>query len=75
MGEWIDFDRWPECASMERPGIVFEVQNAEGQTMATGCVAPLPLPFDWTSDPVRFRIVEQEKPRHSEPLPQPGSPQ
>lgn len=72
MGEWIDFDRWPECASMERPGIVFEVQNEDGRTLTTDCIVPLPSPFDWKSGPVRFRIVEQERPRHSEPLPPPA---
>ena len=36
MGDWIDFDRWPECVEMERPGIVFElahdvVRESQGQ--------------------------------------------
>ncbi len=70
MSEWIDFDRWPECGSMVRPGIIFEVTNEE-QTLFTNCVVPLPLPVDWKSTPVRFRIVPEPKPRHSSPLPKP----
>lgn len=70
--DWIDFDRWPECRAMERPGIVFEVENAEGQSLLTPCSVPLELPFDWTSAPTRFRPVEEPKPRHSNPLPPPA---
>lgn len=70
MSEWIDFNRWPECVSMERPGIIFEVTN-ENQTLFTKCVVPLPLPFDWKSAPVRFRPVLEPKPRLSSPLPRP----
>jgi hypothetical protein len=29
------------------------------------------LPFDWKSPPVQFRLVEEPKPRHSEPVPKP----
>ena len=71
MGEWIDFERWPECVERERPGYVYEVVNAEEQRMLTQCTVPLPLPFDWQSGPVRFRLVPETKPRHSEPLPAP----
>nr|WP_234819371.1 hypothetical protein [Sinorhizobium meliloti] len=44
MSEWIDFERWPECKRMERPGIAFEVTNGD-QTLLTaavrlGCSAP-----------------------------------
>lgn len=70
--DWIDFDRWPECRAMERPGIVFEVENAEGQSLLTPCTVPLELPFDWTSAPTRFRPVEVPKPQHSAPLPPPA---
>lgn len=70
--EWIDFDRWPECREMERPGIVFEVENAEGQSLLTPCTATLEVPFDWTTGPIRFRPVEEPKPRHSAPLPAPA---
>ncbi|MFC6487673.1 hypothetical protein [Nitratireductor sp. GCM10026969] len=71
MGEWIDYSRWPECPAMERPGLVFEVRNGQGQVMLTRCEVPLPMPFDWTSAPVRFRVIEEPKPRHSTPIPPP----
>lgn len=73
MSEWIDFDRWSECRSMERPGIIFEVTNNE-QTLLTTCVVPLPVPFDWKAAPVRFRTVPEPEPRHSSPLPKPAAP-
>jgi hypothetical protein len=71
MSDWIDFDRWTECARMERPGFVFEVANGEGQSLLTACTPTLRLPFDWTSPPVRFRQVEAVRPRHSNPIPKP----
>jgi hypothetical protein len=71
MGEWIDMDRWVDCASMERPGIIFEVVNADGQSVFTPCVAEVPVPFDWTSQPIKFRPIEEPEPRHSDPLPLP----
>lgn len=69
--DWIDFDRWPDCRSLERPGIVFEVENAEGQSLLTACTPLLEVPFDWNGGPVRFRPVEEPKPQHSSPLPPP----
>lgn len=72
MGDWIDFDRWPECVEMERPGIVFEVVNADNQSLFTNCVVPLETPFDWTSAPLRFRAIPEPKPRHSSPIPKPS---
>ena len=74
MSEWIDFERWPDCKHMERPGIVFEVTNGD-QTLLTNCVVPLPLPSDWVVHPLRFRVVPQPRPRHSSPLPKPAGPQ
>jgi hypothetical protein len=71
MSEWIDFERWPDCVRMERPGYVFEVRNGEGRILLTPCTVPLRLPFDWTSPPVRFRLVEEQRPRHSAPVPRP----
>lgn len=70
--DWIDFDRWPECRHMERPGIVFEVENAAGQSLLTPCTIPLEIPFDWTGGPIRFRSIEEPKPRHSAPIPPPA---
>lgn len=73
MSEWMSIDRWPDCRQMERPGIVFEVRNAAGQTMRTPCVPTLPRPFDWTSPPTQFRAVPEGTPRRSDPLPPPRS--
>jgi hypothetical protein len=74
MAEWIDFERWPECAQMERPGYVFEVTNVEQQQLLTTCLVPLELPFDWRSPPLKFRLVPEPTPRHSDPLPAPVAP-
>jgi hypothetical protein len=73
MVDWIDFDRWPECRDMERPGIVFEVENADGQSILTTCTIPLEIPTDWTGGPIRFRSVDAPRPRHSDPLPPPAT--
>jgi hypothetical protein len=57
---------------MTRPGIVFELKNAEGLTLLTPCVATVPAtPYGWKSPPVMFRAVQAPKPRHSEPMPPP----
>ena len=74
MGDWIDFDRWPDCAEMERPGIIFEVSNEEDLRLLTRCAVPLEVPADWDSPPVRFRVVPEPRPRHSDPLPPPKEP-
>jgi hypothetical protein len=75
MSEWMDMSRWPDCRKLERPGIVFELRNAAGQTLWTPCTAsPPPLPVGWTSPPIRFRAVAERKPTHSAPLPPPARP-
>ena len=72
MSEWIAIAQWQECTKMARPDIVFEIRNAEGQTMLTPCVVPLPaMPFNWKSPAVMFRAVARPKPEHSTPLPPP----
>lgn len=71
MSEWIDFSRWEECRLMERPGYVFEVVNEEQLVMLTTCSIPLEIPFDWLSSPIKFRLVPQLEPKHSDPLPPP----
>lgn len=71
MSDWIDFDQWKNCARMERPGYVFEVRNAAGDSLFTPCTHPLQTPSDWTSAPVRFRLVPEPEPRHSAPIPGP----
>lgn len=71
MSEWIDFIHWQECKVMERQGYIFEVVNADDQYLLTTCTTPLDFPFDWTSSPVKFRMIAETKPRHSDPLPPP----
>ena len=72
MSEWVAIAHWAECVKMERPGIAFEIRNAEGQSMFTPCVVPLPpMPFNWKSPAIEFRPVAQPKPLHSTPLPAP----
>jgi hypothetical protein len=72
MSEWIAIERWAECERMARPGIVFELQNAEGLSLLTLCTPTVPqAPFDWKSPPLRFRAVPLPPPRHSEPIPPP----
>lgn len=73
MMDWIPIDQWVDCAKMERPGIVFEVRNATGQTLRTACVPDMPqAPFDWTAPPIEFRPVPERPPQHSAPLPDPS---
>jgi hypothetical protein len=72
MSDWMAISQWHECQKMARPGIVFELRNAEGQSMFTPCVVPLPaMPFDWKSPPVIFRAIPAPKPQHSTPIPKP----
>lgn len=72
MSEWLAIAQWHECQKLARPGIVFELKNAEGLTLLTPCVAQVPAtPFGWKSPPVVFRAVEAPKPRHSTPMPPP----
>ena len=73
MTEWIDIARWPEGAAMTRPGVVFELRNADGLTMRTPWVQPLPsAPFDWRSPPVAFRAIPEPPAVRSDPLPAPS---
>jgi len=72
MSEWMQIAQWQECAKMTRPDIVFEIRNAEGQTMLTPCVIPLPpRPASWKSSAIMFRAVVRPKPQHSAPMPPP----
>ena len=74
MAGWIAIDQWKDCVRMERPGIIFEIRNAEGQSLFTKCVVPMPpMPWDWKSPPVKFRAVPEPKPQHSTPIPPPKS--
>jgi len=72
MSEWMAIAQWQECERLARPGIVFEIQNAEGLSLFAPCTATVPpAPFDWKSPPVRFRAVVEKRPRHSDPIPAP----
>ena len=77
MSEWMAIAQWQECEKLARPGVVFELRNAEGLTMLSPCVPQVPAnPFDWKSPPVKFRVVAPPRPRHSEPMPPPtGGPE
>ena len=72
MGEWIAIAQWEKCRNLAGPGIIFEIGNAEGKSLLTPCVMPLPpMPFDWQSAPVRFRAIPEAPAQHSSPLPEP----
>jgi len=72
MAEWIAIAQWKDCVQMARPGIIFEVRNAEGQSLFTPCVNPLPpMPFDWKSPPLMFRAIPEPAAQRSTPIPPP----
>ena len=73
MGEWLAISDWERCVEMARPGIVFEIRNAEGLSLFTPCVVPLPeIPFDWTTPALEFRAIVEGAPEHSAPIPPPN---
>jgi hypothetical protein len=75
MGEWMSIDQWVTCASLERPGYVFELRNEEGLSLFTACTPGLPeTPFDWRSPPIAFRLVPEAPPERSGPIPPPATP-
>ena len=68
--DWVHISKWGDCAALERPGIVFELRNVDGQSLFTQCSPTLPpVPFDWKSPPVMFRAIPAPKPQHSSPMP------
>jgi hypothetical protein len=70
MSDWIDITQWDHCQEMARPGIVFEIRNADEQSMITNCTVTVPAaPFDWKSAPVKFRAIVEVPPQHSQPIP------
>ena len=69
VGEWRPIEKWSDCRQLERPGFIFEIQNASGQILLTRCTPHLNVPFDWTSAPVRFRAIPEPAPQRSTPLP------
>jgi hypothetical protein len=74
MSEWIPMDRWAECNQLQRPGIIFELQNAVGQSVFTTCLPAPYVPGDWKSAPIRFRAIAEPKPERSLPIPEPAKP-
>ena len=73
MNEWMAIAQWHECQKMARPGIVFELKNADGQTLLSTCAAEVPAkPFDWKSPPLVFRAVAAPAPQRSTPMPPPA---
>jgi hypothetical protein len=70
-GGWHDFAEWSRCREMERPGYVFEIENAEGHKLWTPCTETVELPHDWVSGPQRFRLSTGVQPQHSTPMPLP----
>lgn len=72
---WLSMDRWSECRRLERPGYVVEIENAEGMKVWTGCLDAIEVPFDWTSPPLRFRLVPKPPPARDDPLPPAVGPQ
>ena len=72
MSDWVDIEQWKHCFEMARPGIVFEIRNAEGQNMLAPCTETVPVaPFDWKSAPLKFRAVAEPPSEHSSPIPAP----
>lgn len=69
MSDWIDFAQWSLCDEMARPGVVFEVVNADGQVMLTECTPVLEIPTDWKAGPIRFRPIPEPVPTRSKPIP------
>jgi hypothetical protein len=76
MSEWMNIDDWQRCLELQKPGIVFELRNADGQTMMTRCTPTVPaMPFDWKSGPTQFRAIVEAPPPHSTPIPRPNEQQ
>jgi hypothetical protein len=70
MSDWMAIAQWHECEKLARPGIVFEIRNAEGESLLTPCTPTVPpSPFGWKSGPVEFRAIPQPPPKRSEPMP------
>jgi len=71
--DWLPMQDWRRCAQLARPGLIFEIRNAEGLSLFAECSdAPPAAPWDWKSPAVEFRPVQEPKPRHSSPLPAPA---
>lgn len=74
MSEWMPIGEWRRCAELARPGITFEIRNAEGMSLFTPCTDAVPkAPWDWKSPPSEFRAIAEAPAERSEPLPAPAS--
>ncbi len=61
-----------QASHLMQQGKMFEIQNSEGQSMWSECTTAAPQrAVGWHSDPVRFRLVKEPLPRHSDPHPLP----
>jgi hypothetical protein len=70
--EWIPIDEWARCIELSRPGIIFEIRNADGLSLFTPCIVPPPdAPFDWKLPPLEFRAVPETPAERSDPIPAP----
>lgn len=75
MSDWISIENWARCQEMARPGVYFELRNAEGQSLFSLCQPSVPAaPFDWRSPPIAFRAVPEPVARPSAPIPPPAAP-
>ena len=72
-GKWMSMERWPASAAMERPGYVFELENRYGMTIQMHWDEEIILPFDWTSPPLRFRLIVEAEAERSGPIPPPAT--
>jgi hypothetical protein len=51
MTEWIAIARWPDCRKLEKPGIIFELQNASGHSLFTRCLVDPAVPVGLGASP------------------------
>ena len=72
MGEWIAIAQWDKCLGLARPGIIFEVSNAEGRSLVhTVCGVAATAAVRLEIAPVRFRVVPEFRRSTRRPLPEP----
>lgn len=73
MSEWLAIMEWQRCQELARPGIVFEIRNADGLSLFSPCTPEVPeAPWDWKTPPLEFRPVPETPPERSTPIPAPA---
>ncbi len=73
LNDWRPMQDWRQCVQLARPGLIFEIRNAEGLSLFAECSeTPPAAPWDWKSPPVEFRPIAEPTPRHSTPMPKPA---